>query len=169
MMILNKADMKITMAFSLFIVTATCSVAQPIPTESIKDSVIGWMKVYHYKGMSITKKVDDKLYSAAQLSLCDTFANWIQASYLPKGGLGDVRKSVGEQLGLYNQHIAAQPQCYGAYAKTYFELKYNNSRKLEPQTNSHVWWTVFANLVPGDWSVRDLCTKEKYFFTLPGA
>lgn len=112
-------------------------------------------------------KVDAKLYSAAQLSICDTLANWIQASYIPKGGLGDVKKSVSEKLGLYNQHTSAKPQSYGAYSKTYNELKYNSSHKMEPLTDSHVSWSVFANGVPGDWPVRDICTFTQYYFTIP--
>lgn len=143
--------------------------AQPIPSQSIEDSIIGWMKVYKYKGIKEPMQVDGKLYSAAQLSICDTLANWIQASYLPKGGLGDVKKSVSEKLGLYNQHTAAKPQSYGAYAKTYIELKYNSSHKMEPLTNSHVTWSIFANDVPGDWPVRDICTPTQYYFTIPTA
>jgi len=141
--------------------------AQPVSRQSIEDSVIGWMKVYHYKGVKETKKVDDKLYSAAQLSLCDSFANWMQASYLPKGALGDVKKAVSEKLGLYNQFTAGRPQSYGAYSKSYFELKYNSSHKLEPETNSNIYWGVFANQVPGDWPVRDICTPTQYYFTMP--
>lgn len=143
--------------------------AQPIQRQSIEDSIIGWMKVYKYKGIKEPMQVDGKLYSAAQLSICDTLANWIQASYLPKGGLGDVKKSVTEKLGLYNQHTAAKPQGYGAYAKTYIELKYNSSHKMEPFTNSHVIWSVFANGIPGDWPVRDICTSTQYYFTIPTA
>lgn len=143
--------------------------AQPVPRQSIEDSIIGWMKVYKYKGIKEPMQVDGKLYSAAQLSICDTLANWIQASYLPKGALGDVKKSVTEKLGLYNQHTAAKPQGYGAYAKTYIELKYNSSHKLEPFTNSHVTWSIFANGIPGDWPVRDICTLTQYYFTIPTA
>jgi ABC-type cobalt transport system substrate-binding protein len=143
------------------------SIAQPISHQSIADSGIGWMKVYNFKGSKETKKVDDKLYSSAQLSICDSFANWMQASYLPKGALGDVKKAVSEKIGLYNQYTAARPQSYGAYSKTYFELKYNNDHKLEPQTNSNVYWGIFANQVPGDWPVKDICNSSKYYFTIP--
>jgi hypothetical protein len=163
----NPPKMKKLVVLSLLFVSAMSSIAQPIPRQSIEDNVIGWMKVYHFKGAKEPKKVDDKLYSAAQLSICDSLANWIQASYMPKGGLGDVKKSVSEKLGLYNQHTAGMPQMYGAYAKTYIELKYNSSHKMEPLTNSHIYWGVFANQVPGDWPVMDICTPTQYYFTMP--
>jgi hypothetical protein len=86
---------------------------------------------------------------------------------MPKGALGDVKRSVSEQLGLYNQHNAGRPQSYGAYSKTYIELKYNSIKKLEPFTNSNIYWGVFANQIPGDWSVRDICTPTQYYFTMP--
>ena len=159
---------KILLLSALFSSTLS-SFAQPIPRQSIEDSVIGWMKVYKFKGVKVGMKVDDKVYSANQISICDSFLNWMQASYMPKGGLGDAKKSVSEKLGLYNQHTAGKPQSYGAYSKTYFELKYNSSRKLEPFTNSHVWWGVFANNIPGDWPVRDICTPTQYYFTMPTA
>ena len=125
------------------------------------------MKVYHFKGVKESKKVDDKFYSAAQLSICDSFANWMQASYIPKGGLGDVKKSVSEKLGQYNQHTAVLPQSYGAYAKTYFELKYNSNHKLVPENNRNAYWGVFANQVPGIGLFHDICTPTQYYFTMP--
>ncbi len=140
--------------------------AQNIPRESIADSLIGWKKIYYFKGTQDTKKVDAKLYSAAQLSICDTLANWMQATYIPKGGLGDVRRSVSQILGLYNQHDAALPQSYGAYVKTYLDLRYNSSHKVEPANDSHAYWAVFANQVPG-WPVRDISTPDQYYFTMP--
>jgi hypothetical protein len=161
--------MKKELFFCVLSVSTAFSFAQPISRQSIEDSVIGWMKVYHFKGVKESKKIDDKIYSAAQLSICDSFANWIQASYLPKGALGDVKKAVSEKLGLYNQHTAAKPQSYGAYSKSYFELKYNSSHNLVPETNSHIYWGVFANRIPGDWPVRDICTPTQYYFTMPTA
>src|SRR5687767_2208792 len=109
---------KYFIAFVL-LVNMTAVTAQEIRNELFEDSVLGWMQVYHFKGIKESKKVDNKIYSAAQLSLCDSFANWIQASYVPKGGLGDVKKSVAEKIGPYNQYAISHPQSYGAYAKTY--------------------------------------------------
>ncbi len=156
-------------AFVSFIVIALiCSSlsAQPISPQSIQDSVIGWMKVYHYKGIKESKTVDAKLYSANQLSICDSLANWMQASYTPKGGLGDVKKSVSEKLGAYNQNTAALPQSYGAYAKIYTFLKYNSSRKMVPENSLGLSWTIMANAVPG-WEIRDISSPTQYYFTMP--
>ncbi len=145
---------------------ATCF-AQEIPRREIEDSVIGWMKVYNFKGVKEPLKVDAKIYSAAQLSIADSFANWMQASYIPKGGLGDVKKSVTEKLGLYNQHTAGLPQRYGAYSTTYFFLKYNAAKKFTPANNLGVSWNVMANGVPINWAIRDICTTTDFYFTLP--
>ena len=159
--------MKIIIVLCILFSSFLNSIAQPIPPNAIENDVIGWMRVYHFKGAKESKKVDNKLYSVAQLSICDTLANWIQASYMPKGGLGDVKRSVSEQLGLYNQYTAGKPQSYGAYSKTYTELKYNSSKKMEPFTNANSYWGVFANEIPGDWGVRDICTPTQYYFTMP--
>lgn len=145
---------------------ATC-LAQEIPRSEIEDSVLGWMKVYHFKGAKKPLKVDAKVYSAAQLSIADSLANWIQASYIPKGGLGDVKRAVSEKLGLYNQNTAALPQSYGAYAKTYFFLKYNNSHKIVPANNLGVTWRIMANAVPPGWEINDISSPSQYYFTLP--
>ncbi len=161
--------MKKIFLYSIALLLVTHLVAQPIPTQSIKDSSIGWMKIYGFKGVKQGAKVDNKVYSANQLSLCDSFANWIQASYIPMGGLGHVKKAVSDKLGLYNQYTAGKPQSFGAYSKTYTELRYNSAGKMEPYTNTHIWWGIYANGVPGDWPVRDICTSSEYYFTIPTA
>ena len=33
--------------------------AQPSPSQSIEDSVFGWFKVYHFKGATESKKMDN--------------------------------------------------------------------------------------------------------------
>src|SRR5690348_13463407 len=98
--------MKKIFLYCLFCLSTRLSSAQSIPPSSIEDSVIGWTKIYHFKGVSQPMKVDTKMYSAAQLSICDSFANWMQASYVPKGGLGDLKKRVTGKLGPYNQNDA---------------------------------------------------------------
>ena len=140
---------------------------QEIPRRNLEDSMIGWIKVYNFKGFKEPMKVDHRNYSVAQLSLIDSFANWMQASYLPKGGLGDIKKIVSEKLGLYNQHTAGLPQHYGAYAETYYFLKYNSKGKLIPATSHSVTWSMIANGVPVGWVIRDISTATQSYFTLP--
>jgi hypothetical protein len=146
--------------------SGTAASAQAIPPQSIEDQVLGWIKIYDYKGATQPIKVDQRVYSPAQLSIAQLFANWMQASYLPTGALGDVRQIVSQRLGPYNQNTAALPQSYGAFAKLYTELKYGANKKLEPLSNSHFVWTIEANGfygIPAD----AISTPEHYYFTLP--
>ena len=82
---------------------------QPIPSSEIEDKVLGWIKVYDYKGATLPIKLDARVYSPAQLSIAQQFANWMQASYLPKGALGDVLQIRNAKLSAYNQNTAAHP------------------------------------------------------------
>lgn len=129
----------------LLSLSETAPSAQAIPPQSIEGQVLGWIKIYDYKGATLPIKVDQRVYSPAQLSIAQLFANWMQASYLPTGALGEVLQIRNEALGLYNQNTAALPQSYGAFAKLYTELKYGVNKRPEPLTNSHVVWTIEAN------------------------
>ena len=146
---------------------AGASFAQEIPRKNLQDSMIGWVKIYNFKGAKEPMKWDHRSYSVAQLSLIDSFANWMQASYVPKGGLGDIKKIVSEKLGLYNQHTAGLPQHYGAYAQTYYFLKRGATGKLVPATSHTVTWSMIANGVPSEWIIRDITTPTQCYFTLP--
>jgi len=151
---------------SLIVAVPSASSGQEIPKQSYQDSVIGWMKVYRFTVARAPVTVDAKRYSPAQLGIGDSLANWIQASYTPKGALGDVIRSVSARLGLYNKNDAALPQTYGAYAKTYTELKYDANHKMVPYTNSHLTWSIQANMVFGE-PLLALNTPAQYYFLLP--
>jgi len=60
-----------------------------------------------------------------QLSICNSLVNWIQASYIPEGGLGNIKRVIFEKVGFYNQNDAAMLQSYGADALIYSQIKYN--------------------------------------------
>ena len=137
-----------------------------IPRQSLEGQVLGWIKVYDYKGATLPIKMDERVYSPAQLSIAQLFANWMQASYLPTGALGDVIQIRNEKLNPYNQSTAALPQSYGAYAKVYLELKYGVNKKLEPYSSDHHAWIIEANGFYGI-PVDALNTQEHYYFTLP--
>jgi hypothetical protein len=90
----------------------------------------------------------------------------VQASYLPKGVLGDVHRHLSTKLGLYNQHEASLPQSYGVTAMSYTTLKYNSKRKIELLTTDGFYWNVIANGTRG-WPIFDLCTPTQYYFLMP--
>lgn len=124
---------------------------------------LGWIKIYNYTTPTKPIKVDHRTYTIGQQSICNLFANWIQASYLPTGGLGDVRKMASEKLGLYNQVTKSLPQSYGAYSKTYVSLRKSSSGKLEPADNTSHNWRIIANQTIGH-QVELLSTPDQYYF-----
>ncbi len=142
-------------------------IGKEIPRAALTDNVIGWMKVYNFEDTKGPLKVGDKLYSVAHQSIAGSLANWIQASYIPKGGLGDVTKNFSAELFFDKNYSAALPPNYGVYSSTYYFLKYNSSRKLIPATGHNLHWTIMANVVP-PYFIRGLSTNKQPYFTIPG-
>jgi hypothetical protein len=108
--------LKIYFSIAILLLNAGAAFAQVTTQQSIDESQPGWYKVYHYKGAKEIHKMDDRVFSIAQLSLCDSFANWIQASYIPKAGIGDVKARVFPKASPYSPYNVAWPQGYGATA-----------------------------------------------------
>jgi hypothetical protein len=132
-----------------------------------EDDYLGWMKIYNYKGVIKPLQVDEKKYSIAQLSFADSFANWMQASYTPKGGLGDIKKYVTPKKNVYaERYNEAVPHSYGARAVTYRFLK-KVKDKWVPENNLGYYWNIAANQIP--YSFRELAfnTNETCLFILP--
>jgi len=155
-------------AISILLINVTLvtfSFAQTNSQQSIEESELGWYKVYHFKGAKEIKKLDNRIYSIAQLSISDSLANWIQASYLPKGGIGDVKKTIFPKVSQYSPYNVAWPQGYGATAYTW-SVSYNSQGKLERIPETETPWAISANDVPG-WPFRELSTSTKYYFTMP--
>jgi hypothetical protein len=80
------------MKASITIIICLLAIGSFAQKDDYSNQYIGWKKIYNFKGEKEGLKVDDKFYSAAQISIADSLANWVQASYFPKGGLGDVKK-----------------------------------------------------------------------------
>lgn len=140
--------------------------AQEIPRGALQDSLIGWIKVYKFTGPRAPLIVDAKRYSPVQLSIMDSLANWMQASYTPKGALGDVIRMVSPKLNSYNQGDASLPQSYGVESRTYFQLKYDANHKIVPYTSDRWTWSVRANGVFGE-PLLALNTPTQYYMVLP--
>ena len=68
------------------------------------------MKIYDFKDATAPMTVDHRVYSTAQLSVANNFANWMQQSYVPVGGLGDVTRFVSVKLTPGNQDTKSLPQ-----------------------------------------------------------
>lgn len=152
--------------FCILLLLATFSkVFSQSNQQTIDESEPGWHKVYNYKGIKESKNVNGRHYSAAQLSICDSLANWMQASYLPKAGIGDIKKVIFPEVNQYSPFNAAIPQGYGAIAYTW-NVTYNAERKLERVPETETAWAIEANAVPG-WPIRDLSTSTRYYFTMP--
>lgn len=140
--------------------------AQNIPPASIEDQVLGWIKPFAAPAVRAPLKIDHRVYSPAQLAIADDFARWIQASCMPKGGLGDLFHEYSSKLDPYNQNTASRPQSYGAYALTYFMLKYDSKKKMVPLSTDGYYFSVMANAVYGV-ATEALNTPTQYYFTLP--
>jgi hypothetical protein len=160
---------KVFQLLILFVATCIlkplCLVAQVTKQQSIEESELGWYKVYHFKGVKEGKKLDNRVFTPAQLSICDSLANWIQASYLPKGGIGDVKKNIFPKASPYSPYNVAWPQGYGATAYTW-SVSYDSQGKLERIQETETPWDISANAVPG-WPIRELSTETAYYFTMP--
>ena len=145
----------------------SCSLlmAQTTKQQSIDESQLGWYKVYKFKGASEVKKIDNRVYSIAQQSIADSLANWMQASYLPKAGIGDIKKNLFPTTNIYSPWNETLPQGYGAIASVW-SISYNSQGKLERISETQSLWTVQANDVPG-WPIHDLSSNKAYYFTIP--
>lgn len=136
--------------------------------DAYKDEYLGWIKVYKFKGATKPLQVDEKKYSTAQLSIADSFANWMQASYTPKGALGDIIRYVTPKKGQYNsdRYNMAVPHSYGARAPSYIFLKKVNN-KWTPENNLGYHWTICANEIPLSYRLQDYETDKVCLFSLP--
>ena len=93
----------VVLASAIAVLLTVPARTQSIPPDEARDRVFGWMKIYDFKSATQPFTVDHRVYSAAQMSIANNFANWIQQSYLPVGGLGDVTRFVSPKLNAGNQ------------------------------------------------------------------
>ena len=157
---------RLTTTFILVICLYPKLNAQTTVLQSLKDTVLGWTKVYRFKGYKEGKKLGDFIFTTTQLSYTDSFANWMQASYIPRGGIGNVIKGIGPKIGQYNTDEIALPQLY--YASEYTWNVEPKNGKLEKIAETETSWSIIANQVPAtSWSIPFLCTANEYYFTMP--
>ncbi|RXK62111.1 hypothetical protein ESA94_03605 [Lacibacter luteus] len=136
--------------------------------DEYKQMYVGWIKIYNYKGALNPVTVENKTYSKAQLSIVDSFGNWMQASYTPKGSLGDMKKYLSPKTGMYNDDVYNKvlPHSFGVRAVSYVFLKKVNNN-YTPVNNLGNHWAISANEIPLNYRLVDYCTDKALYFTLP--
>ena len=76
-----------SLAIALSLSGTAPSAARPSLRQSIEDQVLGWIKIYDYKGATLPIKMDQRVYSPAQLSiaqlLCQLDAGQLSAHGRP--------------------------------------------------------------------------------------
>jgi hypothetical protein len=106
----------------MLLLTSYLSLAQWTKYE-YDDENLGWLRIYDPNEPAKPKNYDHRSFSAKQQAIANLIRSWVQASYYPKGAIGDALRVTNEKLGLYNEHTKAMPNTYGVYTNTYFELK----------------------------------------------
>ena len=107
-------------SFFLFLLVSTITFSQITERQTIADSSFGWMKIHNYKGYKTSRTLGSRVFSATQLSICDSFCELDAGQlYSLKGCIGDVRKVIMPEIGLYNKHQQFAPQGYGATSYTW--------------------------------------------------
>lgn len=133
---------------------------------SYQDEIIGWRVMFSTDSTTKATIYDNRVISVKQSRTAGMFRQWMQQTYTPKGGLGDIRKRANDKIGLYNAYAKAMPTYYGASATTYINLKKDSKGKYAA-TDATGWvWNILAN-GPIGYRFDVLCTPEQYYFYFP--
>ncbi len=130
------------------------------------DQYLGWIKIIKATDPVKPTSYDHRQFSAKQLSIGNLFMSWIQASYIPKGGLGAGRLLTNEKLGDYNQYTRSLHNYYGAFLPTYLFLKKKPGGGWTPENNLGLFIRMVANGPVGD-HVDVISSPAQYYFYLP--
>jgi hypothetical protein len=146
-----------------FIINSALS--QPTNQRRIEDSVIGWKQTYSFKGKQYKPlTVERQIYSSYQQSLRDSFITWMQRTYLPIGGWGDIfHKDYTTR-----QNKGPVPQGIGMYALIYTLFKSERTGKYDLVPNeSHADIGIFSNTLFGTNPIYLFNSSDGHFFTMP--
>ena len=107
------------------------------------------------------------MYSPAQLSIAQLFANWMQASYLPKGALGDVLQIRNAKLSPYNQNTAAHAQRLRGTRQALHatDIRREQEDRAADERQHELGHGSQRVLTGSPWTPS--ARRERYYFTLP--
>ncbi|HMU46211.1 MAG TPA: hypothetical protein PKC72_07585 [Chitinophagaceae bacterium] len=149
----------------LFANTCTCTLVKAQTNQQrIKDSIIGWEKVYNFKGKIYKPLViEGQTFSAYQQSLRDSFITWMQKTYKPRAGLG----TVFERNYTTVQRRGPVPQGIGADHLVWSVAFDKTGKKLERISETWIPVYIYTNVLMGINDLSVLCTPKQYYFTMP--
>ncbi|MBI1781685.1 MAG: hypothetical protein HYR66_09995, partial [Sphingobacteriales bacterium] len=138
--------------------------AQPTTQQRIEDSVIGWKTVYNFKGKTYKPlAIDGQNFSPYQQSIRDSFIAWMQRSYIPIGGFGDIYQRDFTS----RQNKFPMPQCIGMTALIYGMQKNSRTGKYEAIANEdHNDIFIYTNTLAGINNAALLSSTNGYYFTM---
>lgn len=134
--------------------------------QEYSNEYMGWIRLIKPTDPVKATRYDNRTFTTAQLSTCNLFISWIQASYMPKGGLGEGRKFANEKLNPYNQYTRSLHNYYGATLPTYRYLKKKPGGGWTPENNLGLFLRVTANGLTGD-HIDLISSTEQYYFYIP--
>jgi hypothetical protein len=144
--------------------------------EQLQNIEIGWWGgLKKYDKPPLAKKQNGRTYSVKQISYSQKFIEWMQASYSPKGCLGDFGlyqntgvdkyRNFGKLTAYYPE---ALPQLYGAHTKTYMFLKKDATGKFSPSMNFAEYWHIGANQLDYiSQAINCLSSPAEHYFIMP--
>lgn len=156
--------MKLIITFVFAILFFQNTKAQPSQRQRIEDSVIGWEKLYSFKGKQYKPLVvEGQTFSPYQLSLRDSFITWVQRTYIPVGSQGTVFQKEFTTV----QRRGPVPQGIGADFLVWSVAFDGTGKKLEriPETWTPVY--INTNVLMGINEVPVLRNPKQYYFTMP--
>ncbi len=138
--------------------------AQPNMQQRIEDSVIGWKTVYNFKGKQYKPlSADGQTFSPYQQAIRDSFISWIQQTYKPIGGFGDIYVKDFTS----KQNKGPVPQSIGMDALIYGLFKSDRTGKYEMVHNEdHNDVSIYVNRLSGINPVLLFNSPDGYFFTM---
>lgn len=126
-------------------------------SKDLENTDIGWLDLIRYQGAPKPYSKGVWSYPAVQMGFNQKVVSWWQASYLPKGLLGEMKESIlapdpplPVSNGSYDYNEAekdnrkALPNTYGAFARLH---------KCIVKTKTHKFWPMPGNLCYTTWNV----------------
>ena len=148
----------------LLLFLSMAALAQPSSQQRIENSVIGWKTLYNFKGKTYKPlTIDGQTFSPYQQSLRDSFISWMQRSYLPIGGFGNIYQRDFTS----RQDKFPMPQCIGMTAGFYGMPKNSRTGKYEMIINEdHDDVFIYTNTLAGINNAELLSSPGGYYFTM---